>query len=330
MGLGERFHVRRIDGLLPERVSRNAGPRGVEATDDLVVVGAIDPATNLVELAPLFVLKMGEISERIPGPYAIVLRDGTEAELARYPFTPRKAEPGVVATDQIQPDTEVLSVMEVVPFVDGTARVDIEGPSGLLHTVTAGAGVPTVKVSAPNGGEVLDGQTVNVSWSADDPDGDELIFKIQYSPDNGATWRTVAQDVTGTTAEVDAINLVRSEQGLFRVLATDGVHTAGDDSDAPFTVPNRIPTARITEPGDDLTVATGQTLTLAGEAFDPDSGMMDGSLVEWVSSLDGSLGTGAELSVTGLGVGVHTITLRAAPAGDSKIQDPVVSLSWAG
>ena len=74
---------------------------------------------------------------------------------------------------------------------------------------------------------------------------------------------------------------------------------------------NRNPTAEIVQPSEDVIIATAQTLGLTGEASDPDIGRMDGEQVEWLSNLDGSLGTGAELSVTGLGVGTHTITLRA-------------------
>src|SRR5262249_47419791 len=92
---------------------------------------------------------------------------------------------------------------------------------------------------------------------------------------------------------------------------SDGIHTGSDDSDAPFTVPNRIPSAKITEPTGGITIAVGQTLTLEGDAYDVDTGTMTDDQLQWISSIDGVLGKGASLAVTTLSLGTHTITFRA-------------------
>src|SRR5262249_46636610 len=193
----------------------------------------------------------------------------------------------------------------------GTTRVDIEGPERVLHTVTAGAANPSVTVTSPNGGEVLDQPTVTVSWSASDADGDPLAFDVQYSRDGGANWEMVAQNLLGSSVTLDASNIGRTDEGRFRVLATDGIHTASDDSDASFTVPNRIPSAEIAEPASAVTIAAGQTLSLEGDAYDVDSGTLGGDRLQWSSNRDGMLGIGASLAVSTLSVGVHTITFRA-------------------
>jgi hypothetical protein len=89
---------------------------------------------------------------------------------------------------------------------------------------------------------VLSGSQIGVSWTAADPDGDPLTFNVQYSPDSGATWEMVAQNVTGNSVLLDAINIVAGNAGtsLFRVWASDGIHTAAALS-GPFTVPNHAP-----------------------------------------------------------------------------------------
>lgn len=308
------FTYHGVMNFLQSGAGAGATARDADRTDRLLVVGAIHPDTNTVRLQPLFILRdTGELKVRVPGDYAIILRDASGAELARYPFTPEIAHEGPAGPVDATPQRgiDVLFINELVPYVDGTTRVDIEGPRGLLHTVSAGATTPTVQITSPNGGEMLDTPTVTVAWTSNDPDGDLLSFSLQYSKDDGANWEMVAQNIVGSSVELDAGNVARSTQGRFRVLVSDGIHSGSDDSDAPFTVPNRIPSATITEPSGDLTIAVGQTLTLEGDAYDVDTGTMSDEQLQWISSVDGVLGTGASLPVARLSVGTHTMTFRA-------------------
>ena len=291
-------------------------------TDRLLVVGSIDLDSGEVRLQPLLLLSdADEVKLRVPGPYAIVLRDAGGAELARYPFTPDESivDPPL---GQAGADPRLLLINEVVPYVDGTTRVDIEGP-GIMHSVTAGANPPSVTVLAPNGGEVLDQPTVTVRWTAEDPDGDPLTFALQYSKDDGATWELVAQNLEGTSVAIDSLNVSRTEAGRFRVLANDGIHTGSDESDGPFTVPNRIPSARIVQPAGDVTIARDQTLALEGDATDADTGSLAESQLEWRSNLDGVLGNGFTLDVTALSLGTHTITFPADDGAGGIATDSV-------
>ena len=186
-------------------------------------MGSINPLTNEVRLQTLFVVPdAGDLFPRTPGAYAIVLRDAVGAELARYPFTPAGQALGrprpSTRLQQGEPEEELLAIRELVPYVAGTVRVDIEGPSGLLKTVTAGSNPPTVQVSSPNGGEFLNGATVPVSWTASDADGDPLRFNVQYSRDNGATWEMLAQDIDGQQRGTG-----RQQRGLYHAGAVPRV-----------------------------------------------------------------------------------------------------------
>jgi hypothetical protein len=287
---------------------------GGGAVDRLLVVGSIRPGSGDIFLEPLFIIPAAEdVIERVPGDYAILLRDSVGAVLARYPFTPRPGHPGPAQgpSPGEERDVEVLFINELVPYVDGATRVDVEGPDGLLYTVVAGLASPTVTLTTPNGGEILAGETIPLAWSAGDPDDDDLRFNLQYSADDGATWEMVAQGLSGTSFDLDASNVRNSEQARFRVWASDGIHTAVDQSDASFRVSNRVPAVFITEPPDGAVIAAGQTATFVGDAFDSDLGIMDDAQLGWSSSRDGPLGSGALLSVANLSLGTHTIALRA-------------------
>jgi hypothetical protein len=289
-------------------------------------LGSISPGGKVLTLQALFIVPdAGDIEPRTPGPYAIVLRNARGEELARYPFTPDQSHSGPVQpSSAAQGESDSLSISELVPFVAGATRVDIEGPGGgLLHTVTAGPNTPTVAVVSPNGGETLTGPTVTVSWSANDLDGDPLTFNVQYSNDNGASWKMVAQNVTGNSVVLDSTNLPAGDKALFRVWVSDGIHTASDTSDGVFVIPNHPPTVEIVQPAADVTIVVSQTLNLQANAYDADLGTLDGNQVEWRSDLDGFLGFGSQTSVVGLSVGTHTITARVNDGQGGTASDSV-------
>jgi hypothetical protein len=294
-----------------------------EAVDRLVVVGTIYSTTGVVEMQPLYVLPdVTWAPDPGPGDYAIVLRDANNSELVRHAF-----EPGLVDAEDFG---NVLSITELVPYVEGTVRVDIEGPDGLLSSVSSGAASPTVEVLRPDGGETVTGDSVRVSWRADDPDGDPLSFNVQYSADDGATWSLIASNVMTTSVYVDVDNMPASDQARIRVLASDGIHTAHDSSDGPFTVPNHRPSVEILTPQTGETYIVSQTIGLDALVHDADEGTLDPTSLRWSSSLDGTLGQGMQLSITGLSPGRHTITLDAVDGERARGSDTVRIEVFAG
>lgn len=286
-----------------------AGTQRTQQADRLMVVGTIDPATGATELQPLFVLPdVGDVDPATPGDYAIVLRAANGAVLANYTFTPDEVHGG--PAPQGERDVDLLAIAKLLPYVAGTVRVDILGPSGLLRTVQAGAAPPTVTVLAPNGGGTVTGDLV-VSWTASDPNGDALVFNVQYSPNNGGSWETLAQNLTGSSVTLPAANLVAGNQARIRVLASDGIHTTVDQSDGPFVIPNHPPTVAIRAPANNTTLFVEQSLGLEADAYDSDTGTMDDGQVQWISSRDGLLGIGAQVTIASLSAGAHVITVRA-------------------
>jgi hypothetical protein len=171
-----------------------------------------------------------------------------------------------------------------------------------------------VTVLQPNGGENVTDQ-LTIEWEASDPDEDTLLYTIEYSPDDGSTWQVVQTNYHTTTLTLtDTLGLPASEQARVRVIAWDGVNTAADMSDAPFSVANHLPVAHISAPDDGASIKEGNLLILSGRGFDIEDGSLGGSSLEWL--LDGSsvVGTGTEISLEGLTPGLHTITLRASDA----------------
>ena len=292
------------------RNTEAAARRAASVQDRLLVVGSVDitkpPA--VVKMSPFYILKDAvEVQARQAGGYAIVLNKGDQ-ELANYSFTPSQMSSGP-GKDPNAPELSLLAIQELVPYVEGTTRVDIVGPGkALLYSVKAGAAFPTVQIKSPAGGETLDGDAIDVSWTASDPDGDPLAFTVQFSADGGQNWYTVEQNVRDQTAHIDRIDLSGSATAMFRVLATDGIHTTVANS-KPFTLAGRSPIVEIASPAADEAFVVGETVTLTAFAYDADNGEVADENIAWTSSIDGPLGTGLELHVTKLSAGSHTITV---------------------
>jgi hypothetical protein len=295
----------------------------ITPTDSLVVVGTIVSSTGAVDLQRLYVLPdVTWAPEPEPGDFAIVLRDAVNGELLRHEFAP-----GLVDVPDFG---NVLSMGELVPYFDGTVRVDIEGPTGVLATVVSGATPPTVTIVRPNGGETASGNTILVSWTADDPDGDLLSYSVQYSDDDGATWTLLASDVFTTGVWVNTQNMPASTHGRIRVLASDGIHTTADVSDGPFTVPNHRPNVMILSPRDSAIYIVSQTVGLEAQVFDVEDGTLDPTHLRWHSNLDGVVGYGAQVSIANLSAGLHTIVLVAVDGGGATNVDAVQIQVYAG
>jgi uncharacterized repeat protein (TIGR01451 family) len=255
-------------------------------------------------LDPLFSLPAASgVVTPTQGAYALVVKDVLGAELARHTFTPMRLS-----------DTSTLFVSELVPQTPLAKRLELHGPTGAtLASIEAGMAPPTVAITAPTfpgGAQVLVSPTVTVTWSASDPDGDPLTYQVFFSPDDGKTWELMADGLQETSVSLPLADLRQAAPGRFAVQASDGIHSASAQSDA-FLIPNHAPDVQIQSPAYGTIIAVSQTLELQGVAYDPDLGDLPREKVQWSSDRDGLLGNGAHLSVTGLSVGVHKITLTA-------------------
>lgn len=282
--------------------TRAAGPL-------LGVHGRIDLPTDEVTWLPFRevtrVLDGG--SADVEGEFLLRATSTTGALLAEIPFRPRVAADGT-------PDLAFFSLY--LPNDPGLARVSILRQGQLLAEQIASVNAPVVQLLAPNGGENLAANPVQVTWAANDPDNDPLFFTVAFSRDDGQTWETLAMDITGHTLTVPPDSLRGTVAGRFRVSVSDGFLSAKDISDGPFQVDNRSPWLLMTMPNEGARYAIGQTIPFTALTYDPEQGSAALSNVVWTSSLDGPLGTGRAISemASQLTPGIHTITARVTDA----------------
>ncbi|MFX1253692.1 MAG: hypothetical protein ACFFCZ_18920 [Promethearchaeota archaeon] len=101
---------------------------------------------------------------------------------------------------------------------------------------------PIVEVATPNGGEELSG-TSSITWTATDPNKDDVTIDLSYSTNGGSSWTSIASGLPNNgSISWDTSSFPDSDQYLIRVEATDHELTGQDDSDADFQVDNNGPT----------------------------------------------------------------------------------------
>jgi hypothetical protein len=244
-------------------------------------------------------------SRPLTATYALNLISGTTV-LHSEPFIPTES------SDQA---TSRSSFGLIVPWITGTNRVDLTISGTVAISLTASPSPPTVTAVSPNGGENYT-DTLPVSWTAGDPDGDDLRYTVLYSGDDGASWHALATGVPTTTISVDATLLPGGTQGLVKVIASDGLNTASRQSAGNFTLPNRSPLVAITFPDDGGVYSATNTLTLKGAVYDPEQGYLPTEVMSWTLSGIGPIGVGDNITLTNLAGGTYTLTLTAYDSND--------------
>jgi len=283
----------------------------VQGVERLVVIGKIVTATNTVTLSTFYRVPNADdwAGRDLSGTYHIKLLNVSNAVLADYNFSPR-------GTPEL--DDPVQDITELVPWVTGTQKIVIANSTQHLITRTVSANAPTVTVQAPAGGITLTGSSVIVSWSASDVDGDPLTFSLDYSKDGGVTWLPLSGQIPSTTISIDLTLLPGGTQGKFRVWASDGVNTATDETDGTFVVPQKAPQILSVDPISGTTYVISQTIGFEAETYDPEDGTLPDGNLQWSSSIDGVIGTGALLQIDTLSIGTHTITLTATDSNNAQ------------
>lgn len=306
----------------------------------LLALGTIDLDNDTVEMRP-FSLLSGELVtiRATASDYSIELQkelpNGQRQRIVEYPFEAREYK------DVESSATRIAQLAEVVPWNPETKYIVIQKNGAPIAERAVSNTPPTVTLSQPNGGEVLGDANRLVIWDGDDadPNHEPLTYTLLYSTDGGVTWMNVATGITAEEFEVDPDTLPGSTQALFRVIVSDGVLTGEDDSDASFTVPFKAPEVGIVSPETGTTYGTSQTIELVGTVSDVEQGTLDDAALQWTSDRQGDLGTGTWISVSGLSLGRHTITLTATDEqGETAstsivleiVDDDPPTLAWGG
>src|SRR6185295_11873990 len=175
-------------------------------------------------------------------------------------------------------------------------------------------GAPSVTIASPAPDSVFSpGDTVVFTGTTTDPEQTDLSAAIDWS-----------SDLDGPLGSGASVSVNTLQSGTHTITAT--VTDAGGKTDSATVsiVVNGAPSVTITGPAGDTVYSPGDTVVLTGTATDPEQTDLSAA-IDWTSDLDGSLGTGASVSVSTLQSGTHVITATIVDAG-GKTDSATVSI----
>ncbi|HNT76623.1 MAG TPA: Ig-like domain-containing protein [Anaerolineae bacterium] len=211
------------------------------ATSDplLLATGLITPTSGDVTLNPWYQLEPGEWQEPTPGPYQLMFLNSAGAEIMGYTrsFTASGALQPASGPERQAGDDEPSPFLLKVPYPATTARIQIRRSTdqALLAERVLSANPPSVHIVPPANDIWTGPQSITWQTGAIGTHHSAVLLSL----DNGATWQAQAIHLTGATFTIETSGLPNSTQALVRVLATDGLNTAGDTA-GPFTIDNPV------------------------------------------------------------------------------------------
>jgi S-formylglutathione hydrolase FrmB len=118
------------------------------------------------------------------------------------------------------------------------SSIGVSQSAGRFTVNNPGNAAPDVEVLSPSANDTVR-TTVSIRWNAADADGDSLRIAIDFSADNGITWKTLASSLPNSGVYVwNSAAEVNSAKSMLRIRATDGTAETTLSSGV-FTVLNK-------------------------------------------------------------------------------------------
>jgi hypothetical protein len=297
----------------------------------LLVRGRVDLARGQVTLKPALSLVEG-----IAQPEKVRESFDAAAQPSGHGYVIRKLDGGGALLEEVP---LVIEVAEDGDPLSGVFHQFITRPPGLrtLHIVKGGVLLAELTASAQppviHGVSAVHDDTVpalRIEINATDADQDPLRFSVQFSNDDGATWRTLRVNEGAFSFHVDPRFVAGGASCRVRVIATDGFHSAVAVSE-PFALPVAAPEVFIggLVKGQRLAYGTGKNLH--GFALDAEDGSLPAAALQWnLAGPTPRQGTGDTLSLQGLAPGSYTATLStmdsSGQTGTAQLEFEILAL----
>ena len=245
------------------------------------------------------------------GEYSLELLDADGTILRSAPFSVSEesvdihpAESGEISSVSSQASFDL-----VVSNPPDYAKFRITHSGKEISVFDRSQNAPSLSLNGPSERQrFANDDTIALSWTGSDLDGDELDYIVYYSADGGTSYNVISQ--TGNRTSVNFDDLDGSERTRFAVSVSDGTRSTFVETPV-FAVDNHPPAAYIISPLSSSVLADEQVVLLKGRADDKEDGSIKSNF-SWSSNIDGYLGYGdnnTSLSAADFTEGNHIITL---------------------
>jgi hypothetical protein len=222
------------------------------------------------------------------------------------------------------PVVKSINVIAQSVAASQTARAGASSPSSAYSVTVSDTGDATGSVPAGTPTQTLPraaSQQITVSWQAEDPDGDRLVYNVYFRGEDETQWKLLRGDTHDNSVTFDA-DVLADGKYFFRVVASDreanppATAREGQLVSAPVMIDNTPPAVTI-----GVVRHSGGDAHIEFEAADAASPLrrceysLDAASWVPVAAADGVIDSLREkfvLDLTGLAPGEHLLVIRAA------------------
>jgi hypothetical protein len=183
-----------------------------------------------------------------------------------------------------------------VPVGD-SASLEITYNDTLIAQRARSINTPQVTIMNPKAGVHIPatGETI-VRWQTSDPDGDPLEARVEYSTDDGKTFRVLTSGFKENQISLPNRLFSGSKQARLRVSINDGFNN-GEAVSEVFQADGALPQVRIIDPLPNTSIRDDVMLHMVGQAYDDASRPIREEDLRWFAGSQ-LLGSGSKLSVS--------------------------------
>ena len=290
-------------------------PEGEDTVDSDVFSGSVsfspDGSPRQVSVDPVHSMPRSPVSLSA-GEYILELLDAAGTVLRSEPFSVSEESVDIYSTKfgEISSVSSQASFDVIVSNPPDYARFRISHSGKEISVFDRSQNAPSLSLNGPSERQrFANDDTIALSWTGNDLDGDELDYIVYYSTDGGTSYNVISQ--AGNRTSINFDDLDGSGQTRFAVSVSDGTRSTFVETPV-FTVDNHPPLAEIISPASSSVLADEQDVVLKGLAYDKEDGSINSYSFSWSSSIDGSIGIGdsiTSLSAADFTEGNHIITL---------------------
>lgn len=301
-----------LDALAPAPAFAAAGapPSGPY----LLLRGLLKLTTRTARLKPCYSLPDGIIDPRR-------IQDSLHATMHQeHDYKVRQLDAGANVLEEVplvlnevedSDDTSAL-IRQFLIKQPGVAQIQVTKGNAVLATLSASASEPVISEL----GVVHDpaAPSLNITIVASDADGDLLSHTVQFSNDDGVSWRNLRINSTIAAFVADAKRLPGGDTCRVRVITTDGFHSTVATSE-PFAMARRAPEVLAGGVKDGQRVPFGANIEVTALAVDPEEGSLPDENSVWTITGPTPLTTTTgKFNTRQLSPGFYTATVNATDA----------------
>lgn len=200
-----------------------------------------------------------------------------------------------------------LKFAQFVALDNAMVRLRLTAGGNVITEIARSANPPSLVLGIPLVDEV--NHTLSLAWDGSDADNDPLLFTVQFSPDNGSTWQTLAVHDPGLSFATALALLPGGDACRIRVIATDGLNTTMAVSDA-FVLAKHAPFITVAGLVDGQHLAYGTAASVRAFAYDAEDGSIDRRTLHWsLEGVDHRSADGGVFSLAHLAPGAHSLVI---------------------